>query len=170
MGAVFDIARAEGLKAPYELKPAKKADGAFWVRSASRERYDQTELVVDQYSGKILKRIDFADNPVVAKTVSLGISLHQGELFGPLNLALNTLAAVLALVLSVTGFVAWWKRKPAGSLGVPAAPEAALGFGMMGLVLILMLLLPLMGASLILALALDWLLFKRLGWFRAGTA
>lgn len=170
MGDVFGIARAEGLKAPYELKPAKKADGAFWVRSASRDRYDQTELVVDQYSGKVLKRIDFAENPVMAKTVSLGISLHQGELFGPLNLALNTLAAVLALVLSITGFVAWWKRKPAGSLGVPAAPEAALGFGMMGLVLILMLLLPLMGASLILALALDWLLFKRLGWFRAGTA
>jgi uncharacterized iron-regulated membrane protein len=169
IGEVFAIARAEGLSAPYELKPAKKAEGAFWVRSASRDRYKQTELVIDQYSGEILKRIDFADNPIVAKAVSLGISLHQGELFGPLNLALNTLAAVLAFTLSVTGFVAWWKRKPSGALGVPAAPEAALGGGMITLVLVLMVLLPLMGISLILALVLDWLVFKRLGWFRAQT-
>jgi uncharacterized iron-regulated membrane protein len=41
---------------------------------------------------------------------------------------------------------------------------------MMALVLVLMVLLPLMGISLILALLLDWLLFKRLGWFRTQTA
>lgn len=163
---VFAVAKAEGLKAPYQMRPAKGADGAFWVRSASKNRGDQSELIVDQYSGAVLKRHDFADNPIVAKTVSWGISFHQGELYGTLNLIQNVIAAMVGLLLSVTGFVAWWKRRPSGSLGVPAAPEAALGTGMILLIIGLAVLFPLMGASLIVALALDWLIFRRFGWFQ----
>ena len=87
-----------------------------------------------------------------------------------MNQAQNTLAALSAFILSVSGFIAWWMRKPAGSLGVPAAPEAALGTGMIVLVVGMMILFPLMGASLLVALILDWALFKRLGWFKASTA
>ncbi|MBM7068167.1 PepSY domain-containing protein [Actibacterium sp. 188UL27-1] len=166
---VFDVAKAEGLVAPYEMRPAKGTEGAFWIRSASLNRYDQTELIVDQYSGAVLKRHDFAANPGVSQAVSLGISFHQGELYGWLNIAQNTLAAVLGVVLSVSGFVVWWMRRPAGSLGVPAAPEASLGTGMIVLVIALSLLLPLVGASLILVLALDWLIFRHLGWFRTSS-
>ncbi|WP_411892786.1 hypothetical protein [Yoonia sp. SDW83-1] len=98
------------------------------------------------------------------------MSLHQGALYGWRNLAQNTLAAVLAVVLSVSGFVAWWMRRPAGSLGVPAAPEASLGAGVIVLVIGLGILLPLVGASLIVALVLDWLIFRRLGWFQGRPA
>ena len=164
---VFDIARNEGLVYPLEMRPAKDDGAAYWVRSASKNRYEQTELIVDQYSGAVLKRHGFEANPALAQGVSLGISFHQGELYGWANLAQNTLAALLGVVLSVSGFVAWWMRKPAGKLGVPAAPDAALGTGMIILIITLMILLPLMGISLIAALALDWLIFKRLGWFRA---
>lgn len=167
---VFAIARSEGLVAPYETRPPRDAGAAYWIRSASIDRANQTELVVDQYSGAVLKRHDFADNPALARVVSQGISFHQGELYGWLNLAQNTLAAVLALVLSVSGFVAWWMRRPSGSLGVPAAPEASLGTGMIVLVIGLSILLPLVGASLIVALVLDWLIFRRLGWFQSRPA
>ncbi|MEL6522816.1 MAG: PepSY domain-containing protein [Pseudomonadota bacterium] len=168
--AVYDVAKSEGLTAPYELRPPKNAEAAFWIRSASVNRYDQSELIVDQYSGEVLKRHDFAANPGVAKAVSLGISFHQGELYGWLNQAQNTLAAIMGVLLSVSGFVAWWMRRPAGSLGVPAAPEASLGTGMIVLVIALSIFLPLVGASLVLALLLDWLLFRRLGWFQAANA
>ncbi len=167
---VFAIARAEGLVAPYETRPPRDAGAAYWIRSAHIDRANQAELIIDQYSGAVLKRHDFADNPLVARVVSQGISFHQGELYGWLNLAQNTLAALLALVLSVSGFVAWWMRRPAGSLGVPAAPEASLGTGMIVLVIGLSILLPLVGASLILALVLDWLIFRKLGWFQGGPA
>lgn len=163
---VFAIAKAEGLKAPYEMRPPRNDAAAFWIRSASRDRYEQSELIVDQYSGAVLKRHDFENNPAVAKAVSLGISFHQGELYGWVNLAQNTLAAVLALLLSVTGFAAWWKRRPSGSLGVPKAPDAALSPAMIMLIIAVSILFPLVGASLIIALLLDWLLFRRLGWFR----
>ncbi len=167
---VFAIARAEGLVAPYETRPPRDAGAAYWIRSAHIDRANQAELIIDQYSGAVLKRHDFADNPLVARVVSQGISFHQGELYGWLNLAQNTLAALLALVLSVSGFVAWWMRRPAGSLGVPAAPEASLGTGMIVLVIGLSILLPLVGVSLILALILDWLIFRKLGWFQGRPA
>ena len=167
---VFEIAEAQGLVAPYEMRPPKDGEAAFWLRSASVHRADQTELIIDQYTGELLKRHEFGDNPALARTVSWGISFHQGELYGWANILQNTLAALLAVVLSVSGFVAWWMRKPAGSLGVPAAPEAALGTGMIVLVIGLAIVFPLMGASLILALVLDWLLFRRLGWVRAQNA
>ncbi len=167
---VFDTARTEGLAAPYEMRPPKDDSAAFWVRSASKIRTEQTELIVDQYTGAVLKRHDFADNPIVARTISQGISFHQGELYGWLNVAQNTVAAILGVILAVSGFVAWWMRRPAGSLGVPAAPDAALGTGMIILVTVLMILLPLMGLSLLAALALDWLIFRRLGWFRTPRA
>ncbi len=166
--AIFAAAKSEGLAAPYEMRPPKGDSGAYWIRSASRDRYEQTELVIDQYSGAVLARVDFTDNPAIAQAVALGVSFHQGELYGWVNLAQNVLAAVLAFVLAISGMVAWWKRKPAGSLGVPAAPEPAFGFGMAILVVALMILLPLMGASLIIALLLDQVIFQRLGWFKSA--
>lgn len=164
---VLAVMQAEGLAAPYEIRPPRDEEAAFWARSAHLSRHEQTELIIDQYSGEVLTRHDFADNPIVGRTVSQGISFHQGELYGMANVIQNTIAAALAVLLSVSGFVAWWMRRPKGSLGVPEAPEAALGTGMIVLLLGLMILFPLMGASLLLALALDWLIFRRLGWFRS---
>ena len=168
--AVFEIAKAEGLVAPYEMRPPKNNEAAFWLRSASIDRNEQTELIIDQYSGALLKRHDFGDNPALAQTVSYGISFHQGELYGWLNIMQNTLAALLGVVLSISGFVAWWMRRPVGSLGVPAAPEVALPNGIIVLVIGLAIFFPLMGGTLVVALVLDRIIFRRLGWFRASTA
>ena len=165
---VIATADAEGLAHPLEMRPPRKPDDAFWVRSASTDRTDQTELVIDRYTGDVLARVDFADNPPVARAVSWGISFHQGEAYGWLNVAQNTLAASLGLALAVSGFVAWWMRRPAGRLGVPEAPGARLGTGMIVVALGLMILFPLMGASLIVALILDRILFRRWGWFQAA--
>ena len=170
MGEVYRIAKTQGLKMPYELRPPKNNEAAYWIRSASKNRKEQTELIVDQYSGDVLARVDFEDNPVVAKAVSYGISFHQGELYGWTNIFQNTVASILTLVLSITGVVAWWKRRPIGELGVPSAPSASLTLGWAVLVVGLAIVLPLVGASLILVLFLDWILFKRLGWFGGKPA
>ena len=167
---VLRLAEVHGLKAPYEMRPPKGEEGSYWIRTVSKNRSDQNELVIDQYSGDILKKIEFNDALVVAKTVSYGISFHQGELYGALNIAQNTLAAVIGVLLSVSGFVAWWKRRPKGELGVPTTPEMRIGIGMGLLIAALMLLLPLMGVSLIAALILDWLIFSRFGWFTAKAS
>ncbi|PWQ99237.1 PepSY-associated TM helix domain-containing protein [Leucothrix arctica] len=166
---VLIAASEQGLVTPYELRPPKNAQGAYWIRSASKNRWDQTELIIDQYSGKVLTSVNFEDYPVMAKASSLGVSFHQGELYGWLNLAQNSLAACLGVILAVSGFAAWWTRRPVGSLGVPAAPQRniKLGTGITALIVFLAIFLPLMGVSLVVAMLLDWLIFKRLNWFRS---
>jgi len=64
---VIDLAKAEGLKAPYEMRSPKGESGSYWIHSKSKRRMEQNELVIDQYTGHILKRIEFAKAPVVAK-------------------------------------------------------------------------------------------------------
>lgn len=167
---VFETAREQGLQAPYEMRPPKNKMAAFWLRSASTDRNEQSELIIDQYSGQLLKRHDFADNPALARAVSYGISFHQGELYGWLNVVQNFIAASLGVILSVSGFVAWWMRRPKGSLGVPETPALNISNGLIFLVIGLAIIFPLMGGTLILALFLDWLLFRHLGWFRTASA
>ena len=74
------------------------------------------------------------------------------------------LAVCLAILLSsASGLWIWWKRKPAGRLGVPPLrhelPRWKSGIAIM---LALGVAFPLVGASLLLVWALDWLVLSRL--------
>ena len=117
---VVGTARAEGLARPLEMRPPSDPDGPFGVRSAAPSRSEHTELVIDRCSGDVLARVDLADQPVVAQAVSWGISFHQGEANGQLNRVQYTAAPAAAFAPAVSGFVAWWMRRPGGRLGVAA--------------------------------------------------
>ena len=122
---------------------------------------------IDQYSGAVVNRVDYDDYPPIAAAVSLGIAFHQGELYGWVNKLQNLFAAGLGLTLAITGFVAWWKRRPTGSIGVPRTTKSiSVGKGVVILIGLLAIFLPLMGLSLIVVLLLDRLLFRKMGWFQ----
>jgi uncharacterized iron-regulated membrane protein len=67
------------------------------------------------------------------------------------------LAACLAVIaMSVSAVVMWWRRRPSGRLAAPPAPADPRAY--LGLILIIAplgLLYPLVGASIVLTLALD---------------
>ena len=73
------------------------------------------------------------------------------------------MAAVCLLIIfsSVSGLVLWWKRRPAGRLGVPPLrhdlPRWKTAIGVM---IVLGVIFPLVGASLLLIFVLDWLLSR----------
>lgn len=166
---VIEIAQTAGAPEPYEIRPPKNLTGTYYVVSSIDSRTDRVELHIDQFSGAIVNRVDFDDYPPIAAAVSLGIAFHQGELYGLVNKLQNLLAAGLGLTLSITGFVAWWKRRPAGSIGVPQTMLSnSLGKGLAISIIVLAVLLPLMGLSLIVVLLLDWILFRKLGWFQSA--
>jgi uncharacterized iron-regulated membrane protein len=54
--------------------------------------------------------------------MALGIALHQGNL-GLWNTALNLLFCLAVIFMTLSGAVMWWKRQPAGRIGVPAYPR-----------------------------------------------
>lgn len=112
---------------------------------------------VDRYSGRVLAEAAFADYPLLAKAMAVGIALHQGDL-GLWNAWLNVLFCLAIVFLCVSGVVVWWKRRPSGSrwrLVAPPLPRdlplwkggavvmcaVALAFPLTGLVLVAVLLL-----------------------------
>jgi len=98
---------------------------------------------------------------VVAKTVETGVMLHEGKLFGLANQLLMLAVCLLVLLSAVSGLIMWWQRRPSGKLGVPPLRH---DLPRWKTAIVIMCLLgaafPLVGASLLLIWALDWLLSR----------
>ena len=97
-----------------------------------------------------------------AKALEWGINVHMGQEFGLAN-QLVMLAVCAAIVLmSVSAGVMWWKRRPRGSFGVPPAPsDRRVLRGVVGILAVGGVVFPLVGASLLVMLALDTALTRR---------
>ncbi|KPN20487.1 hypothetical protein AO715_11570 [Xanthomonas sp. Mitacek01] len=110
-------------------------------------------LLADRESGAMLERADWSDFPLVAKAVATGVDLHEARYFGRIGPWINTAFALALVWLCVTGVMAWWRRKPAASVGVPPAPRGRWPWWLRLCALGLFLLLPLLTLS----AALLWL-------------
>jgi uncharacterized iron-regulated membrane protein len=87
--------------------------------------------------------------------VGIGIAAHEGQLFGPANQALGLVAALGLITLCVSAIVMWWRRRPRGSLGIPApgVAEFRIGVPLGAAITVLCLLLPVFGLSVLLLIA-----------------
>lgn len=164
---VVDTASARGVQAGYSITLPKGEEGVYSIALfADDPRHDAT-LHLDQYSGKVLADVRWEDYGLVAKTVETGVMLHEGKLFGLPNQLLMLAVCLLVLLSAVSGLIMWWWRRPQGGLGVPPLRH---DLPRWKAAIVVMLLLgaafPLVGASLLLIWALDWLLLSRLGSLR----
>lgn len=141
------------------LTGPRNPSDTFHVRTFTGNTATENWLHFDQYSGRIVEQADFSDFPPIAKATSLGVDLHEGTLFGLPNQLACLLIALLLMVLTVTGALMWWQRRPRGALAAPPGrlPEQ-FGIAVPLTLLLLCLLLPLLAVSLIFILLLDRLL------------
>ncbi|MDT4819522.1 PepSY-associated TM region [compost metagenome] len=160
---VVDIAAARGVTAGYRVNLPKGAEGVYTIALAGDDPRGDRTLHLDQYSGQPLVELGWADYGTVARGVSLGIALHEGKFFGLANQLLMLAICLLILLSSVSGLVMWWTRRPQGSFGAPPLRhELPLWKGAVALMLVLGVLFPLVGASLLLIWGLDRLLLPKL--------
>jgi uncharacterized iron-regulated membrane protein len=119
-------------------------------------------LHIDQYTGNVLADVRFEQYGTVARATEIGVMLHEGKMFGPLNQIIILLICLMILLSAVSGVVIWWKRRPDGKFGVPPLrhdlPKWKTGVAIM---LTLAVIFPLVGASLIVVWGLDRLLLSR---------
>jgi uncharacterized iron-regulated membrane protein len=150
------IAEAKGLKHPFQIAAPRGPQGVYSVRTLPKDPRESAFLHIDQYSGEVRGEFRFAGMNPVAKTVSAGIALHEGRLFGFWNQALGVVACVGTFVLSLSAGVMWWKRRPEGRLGAPRLVKSfAAPRGVLVLSAVLSVPFPLTGLTLGLALAVD---------------
>ncbi|TDA43163.1 PepSY-associated TM helix domain-containing protein [Burkholderia pyrrocinia] len=157
-----------GVTSGYTLALPSGADGVFTASYFPADPKAERTIYIDQYSGAVLKDIRYDDYGAVSKAVSYGTSLHMGRYFG---LANQIICAVLSLglaAMAVTGAVMWWKRRPVGKLGAPSRERGTppMRGWIAGLVL-LGIVFPLMGMTIVAVWLIDRLLFGRAA--RAAT-
>jgi uncharacterized iron-regulated membrane protein len=164
---IIALARSIGFDNRFQLAFPRN-DGGVWTISRdtmSNDSADPTSdrtVHIDQYTGKILADVEFADYGTAGKAMAVGVAFHEGDI-GVWNLVFNTLFCLSIIFLSVSGIIMWWKRRPAGAarLVAPSLPEK-LGLWKPGAIVMLAVacLFPLTGAVLLAVLALDLLVLR----------
>ena len=145
-----------GMPRGYELSLPISSTGVYAAAAYPHDVTRQRMVSLDQYTGKPLVDVHFAEIGPVARAVQYGIGIHKGEHWGRAN-QLAMLAFCLAtILLSVTAAAMWWKRRPAGSLGVPPWPrDRRIAVTVTAIVLGLGALFPLTGLAILAMIGLD---------------
>lgn len=163
MDHVAVIAEANGLRHPFQIAAPRGPEGVYSVRTLPRDPRETAFLHIDQYSGEIRGEFRFARMNPVAKTVSVGIALHEGRLFGLWNQVLGVVACLGTFVLAISAGVMWWKRRPEGRLGAPRLVRSFhLPRGILALSATLSVFFPLTGLTLLAVLSFDRYVLPRL--------
>jgi uncharacterized iron-regulated membrane protein len=161
--AAYRAAQAEGMKPGFSITPpvdtvvddGSTAYGAYvvinpWPSSLG----EQGALYLDQFTAKTLGTSDSSTWGGIQRITEFGVQTHMGTQFGLINRILLTSICVLVVWNVVTAVVMWSRRRRSGTLGAPRKPVDERTQRSVGVFqLILSLIYPLWGASLLLVLA-----------------
>ncbi|MCX2949196.1 PepSY-associated TM helix domain-containing protein [Lentzea sp. NEAU-D7] len=164
---VFRAAKQAGIDAKaVEIGLPATPGGAWKVAEIEKGLPTQNDSVA-VHGNEVVSALKFADFPLGAKLTRWGIDAHMGVLFGWPNQLLLLLIGGGLVASVVLGYRMWWKRRPTSGFGRPTprgqwrkAPRGALialGLG----ALLVGWFVPLLGISLLIFLAVDVLLGRR---------
>ena len=97
-----------------------------------------------------------AELGALGRAAEWGISVHMGQEFGLANQIALLIACVAVVLMAVSAIMMWWKRRPAGGIGAPSLPaDWRIPRFILAVALVAAVFFPLVGLSLIIALAVD---------------
>lgn len=162
------MVQAARLAPPVLIEPPSRANASWSARSDTQDRPLRAELQLDGTRGVIVSRHDFSQRPLLDRVIGTGIAAHEGQLFAPLNQLLGLFTAISLWVVCISALVMWWRRRPAGVLGAPAAlVRSPLAASVMVLIVLLGIALPLLGITLLTVWTVEKTLLRR--WPAART-
>jgi uncharacterized iron-regulated membrane protein len=133
-----------------------------WKASSQTSNRPQRADVWINGDGSIEKRSDFAQKKLLDRAIGIGVAAHEGYLFGRFNLVLGVLTCAGLILISVSGFILWRKRKPESALGAPPPMPARVGFTVMAITLGLAIFLPVLAVSLVAIFVIEFFVLRRL--------
>ena len=158
------VAADERVRRPMTVALPEGPDGVFSaIGYAFDAPSDERTVHVDRYGGGVVSTYGFDDYPLLAKVVAHGIGLHEGRSLGLVSFWAAAGMCVLIILSCVTGPLMWWRRRrPGAGLDAPRGrmPVAGSRWLLLGLV-VLGVLLPFFGLTLLAVLVLDQLVVRR---------
>ncbi len=166
-GAALDrlmpVVAALALPPPVSIAPPNAKSPGWSAKSDTANRPQRVTLKLDGEAGSIVSREDFADRKLIDRIVGVGVAAHEGQLFGWFNQLLGALTALSLIGLAGSAIVMWLKRRPAATLGAPKAfVETRIPASLIAAAIVLGVLLPMFGLSLIAVLIIERTLLRRI--------
>lgn len=153
-----------GLTGGYTLRLPWGPSGAYSALVFPSRAQGQRVIHLDQYSGRVMVDVGYADYGAVAQVTEWGIAVHMGKQYGLVNQLIMLAGCLALLLLAASSVVMWWKRRPPGTLAAPPRRDAdRVAVGAIVIAVILGLLFPPLGASMLVFAALGALLGRRRG-------
>ncbi|MBK6736488.1 MAG: PepSY domain-containing protein [Haliea sp.] len=117
LDTVDALARDIGFGPRYRINLPQDADGVYTISTTTMTGDadvpgDERTVHVDRHSGEIVAEVGFADYSLMAKSMAVGIGVHQANM-GWWNIAMDVLACAAVIFLCVSGTAMWWLRRPA---------------------------------------------------------
>jgi uncharacterized iron-regulated membrane protein len=159
---VVNIAEREGIDPSYTVYIPGDEKGVYTLSAFPAKAQNEVTMHLDQYSGAVLADYRFDHYGIGGKIVAMGITLHTGTQFGFINQLISLFICLGIILVVVSGFYLWLKRKPKKAMGAPKGPSILKMKLFLLLMIVLGILFPLVGVSLIVILLLDWLVIKRI--------
>ncbi len=175
---VAHAAQQEGMQPGYDIvlpineKNAKgqMVYGSYQLANPwpGRINTDKT-IYLDQFTGKKLAQSDSSSSGAIGQATSFGVYIHMGTEFGVIDRIIMTTGALLLLVSIGTSLVMWWIRHPHKRAGLPKRPaDPRLPWTLVLIGLVIALIYPLWGVSVLVVLMLDQLVIRRVGRLRSA--
>lgn len=169
LDAAIAVAQREGIGHRFWVGVPSEAEGVWTIAQTAMNKdiTDPTQELtvhVDQHTGAVVGRVGWNEYSLMARAMAAGIPLHMGSL-GWWNLVGASLVCLSVIVVSLSGLVMWWLRRPARAwrLAAPPRPEPAhVPLVTWATAAILSVLFPLAGATILAIAILDWMLVRRL--------
>jgi len=159
---IEDVATLRKVEPGYSITIPTSSEGVFTIAVFADDPRNDATLHVDQYTGKVLADVRWQDYSPVARATELGVMLHEGKMFGPVNQIIILLVCLMILLGSVSGLVMWWKRRPEGGLGVPPLRHDLPRWkAAVAVMLVLGVAFPLVGVSMVVMWVVDSLVVRR---------
>ena len=156
LDGLVPLVRAENLQPPVLIAPPSQAEASWTARSETQNRPQRAELTLDGARAAVVSRRDFSQRPLLDRVIGVGIAAHEGQLFAPLNQALGLFTAAGLWLVCISAIIMWWRRRPSGALGAPPpTSRRPLAVGLFAIVVALGVLLPLLGATLLIVWAVE---------------
>nr|WP_028107120.1 PepSY domain-containing protein [Exiguobacterium undae] len=162
MDDIVSIAKQQGMDPSYAISIPSDPTGVYTLSAYPAKAEDEATIHLDQYSGAVLADYRFDNYGLVGKAVALGITLHKGTEFGLINQLISLLICLGIILVAVSGFYLWFKRKPGKGMGAPKGPPAKSIKWFILVLILLGILFPLVGLSLIIVWLVDFLIIRRI--------
>lgn len=162
LDAIVGKVEGLGIHPGYKIDTPGGPEGVFTASVYPDDITFERVIHLDQYTGEVLFDMSLADLGALGRAAEWGISVHMGQEFGVPNQVAMLLACLAIILMAVSAIVMWWQRRPAGSLGAPVAPPSwQAPRAILVIAVVAGLFLPLVGLTLLVALAIELALSAR---------